>query len=85
MSNIYKNKETGKHYEVWRMDLINCTNANDGDLMVIYKNKKDHALTFVREKQEFLDKFELTDFDELDFGYGDMFDDEGFLIEKAGE
>ena len=36
-------------------ECINCTNQQDGQLMVLYT--KDDLL-FVREKQEFFDKFE---------------------------
>jgi hypothetical protein len=76
---IYRHKKTGKHYRVYSMDIINCTNANDDQIMVWYKDKVGNK-SFVREKQEFLERFELTEFHDLEFFYGDMFDNEGYLV-----
>ena len=36
---------------------LNCTNAQDGQQMVLYKSEDDPNLTFVRERGEFYDKF----------------------------
>ena len=67
---IYRHKKTGKLYVVLNMEVINCTNANDDQIMVAYKNKEFKDL-FVREKNEFLERFELTDIDEFLFHYDD--------------
>ena len=58
-SKKYKNIKNGNTYEVIRDDVINCTNAIDGQIMVLYKSEKSPDLLFVREKTEFLQKFEL--------------------------
>ena len=58
-SKKFKNIKNGNIYEVIREDVINCTNANDGQTMVLYKSEKSPDLLFVREKSEFLQKFEL--------------------------
>ena len=58
-SKKYKHLKTGNIYEVIRDDVINCTNANDEQIMVLYKSEKSPDLLFVREKTEFLQKFEL--------------------------
>ena len=57
-SKKYRNIKNGNIYEVIRDDVINCTNANDGQIMVLYKSPKSPELLFVREKSEFLQKFE---------------------------
>ena len=51
----YKNNKTGDLYEVIEF-AINATNAQDGQEMVIYK-KVDKDQKFVREKNEFFEKF----------------------------
>ena len=58
-SKKYRNIKNGNTYEVIRDDVINCTNVNDGQTMVLYKSQKSPELLFVREKTEFLQKFEL--------------------------
>ena len=58
-SKKYKHLKTGNIYEVIRDDVLNCTNANDEQIMVLYKNEQSPELLFVREKNEFLLKFEL--------------------------
>ena len=58
-SKKYKHLKTGNIYEVIRDDVLNCTNANDEQIMVLYKNEQSPELFFVREKNEFLQKFEL--------------------------
>lgn len=47
--------KTGNIYELVG-EAINATNANDGEIVVIYK--KDGQL-FVREKTEFYEKFRI--------------------------
>ena len=58
-SKKYKHLKTGNIYEVIRDDVLNCTNANDEQIMVLYKKEQSPELLFVREKTEFLQKFEL--------------------------
>jgi len=52
----YRNKKTGKIYFLINNRIINATNANDGQIMVLYKNENGDL--FVRERKEFLIKFE---------------------------
>ena len=47
-------KKTGNVYTVITSNVINCTNAQDGQQMVLYT--KD-GMWFVREKKEFEEKF----------------------------
>jgi len=61
MNNILENNfmevihnKTGNVYIVLKEDIKNCTNAQDGQTMVLYTNGN---LTFCREKQEFWQKF----------------------------
>jgi hypothetical protein len=58
MSNPAKrviHKKSGRRYEIIRENVKNCTNAQDGQLMVYYTNGE---LYFVREQSEFWEKFE---------------------------
>ena len=48
-------KKTGNKYHLLG-ELINATNAQDGQIMVLYRNDKHQK--FVREKTEFWEKFE---------------------------
>ncbi len=52
---FYKNNKNGKIYEVIG-ECLNCTNAQDGQEMYIYK-VEGSDLTFTRSKQEFHEKF----------------------------
>lgn len=58
---IYINKKTGRRYFPM-FDVINCTNANDGQKMIAYQVEKledgEEDLIFVRERKEFFEKFE---------------------------
>ena len=54
----YRNKKNGKIYTVTG-EALNCTNAQDGQKMFIYK-VSDCDLTCVRSKEEFYEKFELV-------------------------
>ncbi len=54
----YKHLKTGNIYYLLRDDVINCTNANDHQTMVLYKRDGYPDLIFVREKEEFFEKFE---------------------------
>jgi hypothetical protein len=56
----YKNKKTGNLYVVQRTDIVNATNAQDGQRMVLYRpyGSGGTGTWYVREEQEFLAKFE---------------------------
>ncbi|MCW7470751.1 hypothetical protein [Leptospira kanakyensis] len=55
---VYKHIKTGNFY--LKLDEAkNCTNANDGQEMVFYcEYGKENPKKFVRDKTEFLQKFE---------------------------
>lgn len=53
----FEHIKTGNIYEMVRDDVINCTNANDDQVMVLYKRPEYPDLIFVREKNEFFQKF----------------------------
>ena len=57
-SKKYRNIKNGNIYEVIRDDIINCTNANDDQIMVLYKSIERPEMLFVRERNEFKVKFE---------------------------
>ena len=57
MSQIYRNNKNEKLYEVLSENLINCTNANDGQEMVFYVSLEGSGKKFCREKKEFFEKF----------------------------
>lgn len=62
MNERYKNNKNGNMYVVIHPDITNCTNANDGQKMVLY-NKVDDRYgkePYVRETNEFLQKFTLV-------------------------
>lgn len=64
-------KKTNKIYRVFDIDIINATNANDGQEMFLYQNNNGDM--FVRELEEFCSKFEsLPDTKEIEemFKYG---------------
>lgn len=62
---VYRNKKTGKLYVVTDDHVTNCTNANDGQIMVEYRPLMGQERTpgripkYVREFNEFHEKFEL--------------------------
>lgn len=53
MGGIFIHRKTGNKYVVIG-ECLNCTNAQDGQEMVIYARD---GQVFVREKSEFLEKF----------------------------
>lgn len=53
---LYKHNKSGNHYVVLS-EVINCTNAQDGQTLVLYQSFGMDNLKFVREKSEFLKKF----------------------------
>ena len=57
MTTKFIHLKTGDTYEMIRDDVKNCTNANDEQIMVLYKRKGFPELIFVREKKEFYAKF----------------------------
>jgi hypothetical protein len=62
--NLYRNKKSGKMYMVLMPEVINATNAQDGQKMVFYcGEKKDGSAKgfFVREVKEFNEKFEFVE------------------------
>ncbi|MGL4452418.1 MAG: hypothetical protein ACRCTZ_14695 [Sarcina sp.] len=62
--NIAKNKKNKNDYRVVGK-LINATNANDGQVMVLYFCKEGNA--YVRSLEEFKEKFEFDfNMDELE-------------------
>lgn len=61
---LWKNKKNGKLYEVLNRNILNCTNAQDGQVMFLYRVYSDKVLNpdgsemlFVRSKEEFEIKF----------------------------
>ena len=55
--NIYINKKNGKRYVVMA-EGIDCTNARDGTPVIVYYPQDNPALICVREKSEFIVKFD---------------------------
>lgn len=58
-----RNKKTGRFYNAWvdpENTIINTTNAQDGELMIWYWAEDVKNYTFVREKKEFWEKFEIV-------------------------
>ena len=55
-SKKFRHNKTGNIYEVIREDIINCTNANSEQIMVLYQNPNIKEKIFVREKIEFYEK-----------------------------
>lgn len=56
----FKNIKTGKIYRVVSFNARNCTNANDGQEMIVYTENETGNI-YTREKTEFLEKFEFVD------------------------
>lgn len=57
----FKNKKTGKVYDLVTDKAICTTNAYDGQRLVVYM---DDLQVFVRSYDEFYEKFNLVDTDE---------------------
>jgi hypothetical protein len=60
---IYRNIKKGTLYEVIGVTM-NCTNAQDGQQMVMYRGLEAHSRIYVREYTEFYQKFEKVEFKE---------------------
>jgi hypothetical protein len=56
-SKKYRNKKNGKIYIVLG-EVIDCTNERDGTICVLYN---DGQKLFVKEKNEFFEKFEVVE------------------------
>ncbi len=56
-SKKFRHLKTGNIYEMLRNDVINATNANAEQVMVLYKSDLYPDKLFVREKNEFYEKF----------------------------
>jgi hypothetical protein len=55
----FKNKKNGKYYDVID-SCLNATNANNGQIMIIYQSI-DGTSKYCREEKEFLEKFEKVE------------------------
>ena len=53
---LYRNKKKGTIYYVTG-SCINCTNAQDGQRMILYTDGENN---FCREEKEFYEKFEIV-------------------------
>lgn len=53
----YIHKKTGNIYTV-EGEAIDCTNSRNDTIVVLYRNKE--GMLFVREKGEFLEKFDAV-------------------------
>lgn len=57
---LFRNKKTGKMYDML-YKAIDCTNARDGTRVVVYRKHEDYSgVVFVRELEEFYEKFEIV-------------------------
>lgn len=64
MIQLVQNKKTKGIYQVLFTEAINCTNAQDGQIMVAYT---DGEKLFVREQKEFCEKFVTVKLGPKDF------------------
>lgn len=56
---LYRNRKSGRVYALIA-EACDCTNSRDGTPVVIYTYlEPEHRRLFVRERAEFLQKFEL--------------------------
>lgn len=53
----YRNKKN-KHIYVMLYQAVDCTNARDGTLVVVYRHESNQNQIFVRDADEFYEKFE---------------------------
>lgn len=68
ITGFWRNKKRGNVYRVLQDGLVNTTNAQDGETMVMYvaiADTPDAPFTFVRERAEFLAKFESVWFEHI--------------------
>jgi len=57
---VYRNIKNQKLYKIIDTVVINVTNDNDGQHMVLYKDER--GCKYVREYEEFFKKFTKTEF-----------------------
>lgn len=53
---IWIHKKTGNYYELLYDNAVDATNERGGIIVVVYRNQEGQI--FVREKNEFFEKFE---------------------------
>ena len=57
------NKKSGEHYIILQEDIVNATNKNNSERMVLYVKESEAGLDdpqlYVRETTEFYDKFDI--------------------------
>lgn len=58
MSQYYRHRKSGDRYLVLDISVMNATNKQAGQPMVLYQNEDGDK--FVREHREFYNKFELV-------------------------
>jgi hypothetical protein len=58
-STVWRHKKTGQVYR-WLADGVDCTNSRDGTMVVIYCPDDCEHTVFVREHDEFYEKFEIV-------------------------
>ncbi|WP_033337306.1 hypothetical protein [Thioalkalivibrio thiocyanodenitrificans] len=56
---VYRNNKTGGHYLVLR-EAIDCTNERDGTRVLIYKAFDASGSLYVRDAEQFMEKFTLV-------------------------
>jgi len=56
----YKHKKTGKIYKHLAI-AIDCTNERDGLPVVVYAPDDEAHTVYIREQQEFIEKFEILE------------------------
>ena len=54
----FRNKKNGKAYVVENEEVINCTNAQDSQVMYLYYCEQEPMVKYVRRVEEFKEKFE---------------------------
>lgn len=57
MREIWINKKNNKEYILLNKNVVNATYKDNGKVMYLYTNR-DMSETFVREKDEFTEKFD---------------------------
>ena len=63
MANIFENNKTKVLYKITDKPVTNATNAQDGEVMILYENKEGEL--FIREWKEFHIKFTQTNLESL--------------------
>lgn len=63
ISGLYRNNKKGRIYRVFD-ECVNATNAQDGQVMIVYRDVHDPDKPFVREHREFQLKFTISEEDQ---------------------